>query len=96
MHRILLDKIRKIPGGNPAWADLAMALADRLNIRSPRRIVGFLAGRHRLEDGSYQRDVIQIVEEERLEKAAGGRFSRQGGGGVTEGPVLPRSAHPYP
>jgi hypothetical protein len=96
MHRILLDKIAHIPGGNPVWADLAMALAARLNVKSPRKIVGFLAARHRLEDGSYQRDVLQIVEEERLEKAGGGRPSPQVGSGVSEWPVLPRSAHPYP
>jgi hypothetical protein len=55
-----------------------MDLADRLRIRSPRRVVGFLAGRHRLEDGSYQRDVLQIVEGERLEKAGGGRRANGG------------------
>jgi hypothetical protein len=70
MRRILLDKIARIPGGRPAWADRALELADWLGVRTPRKIIGFLAGRHRLEDGSYQQDQVRVFEAERREKAS--------------------------
>lgn len=68
MHRILLDRIARIPGGNPLWADRAMELAHRLRIKYPRAIIGFLAGRDRLLTEEYQRDRIAIVEREQAEK----------------------------
>lgn len=68
MFKILNDKIRKIPGGNPAWARSAMNLAKIMGVRTPRKIIGFLAGRHRLEDGSYQRDKLSIARAGRIEK----------------------------
>ncbi len=61
MHRILLDKISKIPEGNPSWSIHAMEMAAKLGVRSPRKIIGFLAGRHRLETGEYQADIYSIM-----------------------------------
>jgi hypothetical protein len=63
MHRILVDKIRTIPGGKLVWADRAMDLARAMGVRTPRKIIGYLAGRHRLETGDYQRDVLRIARE---------------------------------
>jgi hypothetical protein len=70
MHKILLDKISRIPGGQPVWADKIMDLAALLGIRRPRKIIGFLAGRNRLESGSYQHDLLTILEADRLEQAS--------------------------
>jgi hypothetical protein len=69
MHRILLDKVAKIPGGKECWAGHAMALARRMGVRTPRKIIGYLAGRHRLETGAYQKDVLHIADAGRREKA---------------------------
>jgi hypothetical protein len=68
-HRILLDKIGKIPGGDPLWASLAIDLARRMGVSTPRRIIGFLEGRTRLNSGHYQEDVLVIEETARKEKA---------------------------
>lgn len=73
MFRILLDKISRIPGGHGAWAAHAMKLADSMGVTTPRQIIGFLAGRDRLMDGSYQADRMAIdvsarEEEVRLAK----------------------------
>lgn len=62
MYRILLDKIAKIPGGRTVWADQAMRLAKHMRVSRPRKIIGFLAGRQRLETGEYQRDVLCVAE----------------------------------
>jgi hypothetical protein len=69
MLRILCDKIAKIPGGNLLWASLAMDLAKTLGVRRPREIIGFLAGRSRLEDGSYQSDKAAILQSELIEQS---------------------------
>lgn len=68
MHKILLDKIAAIPGGNDEWAGHAMNLARAMGVRTPRKIIGFLAGRHRLEDGTYQRDKLDIARAGMCEK----------------------------
>jgi len=70
MHKILLDKIAKIPGGKPEWAQRVMELAAKMSVRRPRKIIGFLAGRTRLERGTYQRDQLSIAEAGRLEQAS--------------------------
>jgi hypothetical protein len=71
MKQILLDKIKLIPHGNPIWADKALELAAQMGVVSPRKMIGYLAGRRRLETGEYQRDIMSIhksgeVEQERL------------------------------
>jgi hypothetical protein len=68
MHRILLDKIASMPGGKEGWARLAMNLARRMGVKTPRKIISFLAGRGRLETGEYQRDRLAVQEMERREK----------------------------
>ena len=70
LRRILLDKVARIPGGRPAWADRALELADRLGVRTPRKVIGYLAGRHRLESGAYQLDQVRVFAAERREKAS--------------------------
>lgn len=69
LRRILVDKIARIPGGRPVWADRALELADRLGIKTPRKVIGYLAGRQRLESGAYQLDTIRVFAAEKREKA---------------------------
>lgn len=61
MRRILIDKINRIPQGRPEWADKAMELARCMRVQTPRTIIGYLAGRDRLLQGEYQRDVLAIA-----------------------------------
>jgi hypothetical protein len=70
LRRVLLDKVARIPGGRPSWADRALELADRLGVRTPRKVIGYLAGRHRLDSGDYQRDQIRVFAAEQREKAS--------------------------
>ncbi len=73
LYQILLDKVKKIPGGNPLWADKALLLADELgeltgneaSAMSPRKVISYLAGRDRLLTGEYQRDWLHVVQAER-------------------------------
>lgn len=64
MRRILLDKVEKIPGGRADWADLALDLGAKMGVASPRTLIGFLAGRSRLESGLYQQDVMAVYRPE--------------------------------
>lgn len=68
MRKILLDKIKKIRNGKPEWADKAMKLAKDLGVRTPRKIIGYLAGRHRLDTGAYQRDWMAITDAGKKER----------------------------
>ena len=70
LRRILLDKVATIPGGRPSWADRALELADKLGVKTPRKVLGYLAGRHRLDSGSFQMDQVRLFASERREKAA--------------------------
>jgi hypothetical protein len=73
LYQILLDKVRKIPGGNPLWADKALFLADEMakltgdemDAMTPRKVISYLAGRDRLLTGEYQRDWLHVVQAER-------------------------------
>lgn len=54
MKLIMLDKIAKMDGGNPAWADVALAYAyDEVGNDDPRFITGLLDGGDGLLDGTY-------------------------------------------
>lgn len=74
MHKILLDRVEKV-NGNPLWVERVMEFAFEIVPRvtgrpldDPREIQGLLDGRDRLLDGSYQRDIIDIVKAELAEK----------------------------
>lgn len=74
MLRILQDKVKMI-GGNPIWAQKAMDFAyEELPQyigeawEDPRRIISLLDGGARLEDGSYQSDLIQILSDQMTEE----------------------------
>jgi hypothetical protein len=76
MKRILLDTIERT-GGDPGWADQALAFAyDVLpqvvgrTMEDPREIKGLLDGRDRLLDFSYQNDLVAILKSELKEERA--------------------------
>ena len=73
MGRILLDTVTRV-GGDPAWAERALEFAYEVIPRvvghpmeDPREIKGLLDGQDRLLDGSYQRDLLTILQAERDE-----------------------------
>jgi hypothetical protein len=77
MYKILLNKVARIPGGKEVWADLAMDFSRTMKVKRPRKIIGYLAGRSRLETGEYQQDIIRIEEAARKEnELLGGRSWR--------------------
>jgi hypothetical protein len=62
MGRILQRELARIPMANPRWAEAALTIGwDRLSLRDPRKIIGLLAGRDRLLDGSYERDQVSVL-----------------------------------
>jgi len=63
IKKILVREIDE-NGGNEKWIDPAVEFAQELNVRDPRIIIGFLAGRDRLLDGSYQKDRLMTWEKE--------------------------------
>jgi hypothetical protein len=76
MRRILLDTVTRV-GGDPAWAERALEFAYEVMpqvvghpMDDPREIKGLLDGRDRLLDGTYQRDLLTILQAERDEVRA--------------------------
>lgn len=74
MKEILLRRIRSLQG-NELWADKILEFAYETwykvtgkKIDDPREILGFLDGKDRLLDGSYQKDMLEIVATETKEK----------------------------
>jgi hypothetical protein len=74
MRRILLDTVERV-GGDPEWAERAMEFAyetlpavARHALEDPREIKALLDGRDRLLDGSYQRDLLKIIQAEGAER----------------------------
>lgn len=68
MHKILVDNLlNRMNNGeegiNLKWADVVIEYAfDKMKCSDPRTIKGLLAGRDRLLDGSYQKDLEKINE----------------------------------
>ena len=76
MKRILLDTIERT-GGDPDWANLALMFAYEVvpevlgrPMDDPREIKGLLDGRERLEDFSYQQDLVVLMRAELAERRA--------------------------
>jgi hypothetical protein len=70
LYLVVWDKVKRVPGGNPLWAEKALLLADEMGVRTPRKVIGLLAGRDRLLTGDYQRDKLSIARRERAEREA--------------------------
>ncbi len=75
MYRILLERIAKT-GGKDIWAEKAIEFAYETAPRElqetwddPRKIIGLLDGKEKLEDYSWQRDILSIAKAEALERA---------------------------
>jgi hypothetical protein len=65
---IIPSKIKQM-GGDPSWTKYVCDFAyDQLKTDDPREIIGLLAGRHRLVDGTYQRDKLQVLNRAELKK----------------------------
>jgi hypothetical protein len=76
MQQILNDRVRKM-SGNPVWVLRALEFAYetmrkefKTILDDPREIKGLLDGRDRLLDGSYQKDILEILRAEMEEKNA--------------------------
>jgi MoxR-like ATPase len=68
---ILRQEVGKLPAGNPAWADAALAFGwDELKQRDIREIKGHLDGRDRLLSGEWQMDQLAILKAAQHEDAA--------------------------
>jgi len=69
--RILTDMVSAFPGGDPEWAVKAVEFGwDELGQRDIRKLKKHLSARHRLMDGSYQRDQIKMLTAQQREQAA--------------------------
>jgi hypothetical protein len=64
MQRILERDIKEF-GGNPAWINPCLDLADILDTNDPREVLGMLVGGDRLLDDSYQGDIMTIHNQEK-------------------------------
>lgn len=71
IERVLADRVAA-SGGDPRWADEAARFAfeelPRLGLpplADPRQVIGLLDGRNRLLDGSFQRDLLCVMADER-------------------------------
>lgn len=66
MLKILRMRIQKLIDngydGDLKWAEKVMEYAKKRGETDPRKIIGYLAGRHRLNDGSYFRDLEHIED----------------------------------
>jgi hypothetical protein len=70
LYLILLDKVKRVPGGNSLWAEKALLLAEEMGGEDAAESDRFLAGRDRLLTGDYQRDKLSIAQMERAEREA--------------------------
>jgi hypothetical protein len=90
MRQILLDKVAQ-SGGNPAWVDAVLEFAyDTVSrelgivMDDPREMDGLLDGEDALLDGSYQRDLLDVLHAEAQEKGSlAGRLPPFGGTGLS-------------
>lgn len=66
MLKILKIRIQKLIDngydGNLGWAEKVMEYAKKRGETDPRKIIGYLSGRHRIDDGSYFKDLEHIEE----------------------------------
>ncbi len=62
LKRILERDINQF-GGKKSWIEKCLDLSDKLKINDPREVLSYLVGGDRLLDGSYQADVLKVVEE---------------------------------
>lgn len=66
MLKILRMRIQKLIDngydGDLKWAEKVMEYAKKKNETDPRKIIGYLSGRHRIDDGSYFRDLEHIED----------------------------------
>jgi hypothetical protein len=78
MGKILTHKIKKLPGGSPAWVDPVLNYAyDEVGNDDPRFMVGLLDGREGLLDGSYFSDLRSITQAKQEEEARRGALSQR-------------------
>lgn len=66
MERILERDIKEF-GGKREWIQPCLDLADVLDTNDPREVLGMLVGGDRLIDDSFQRDVLQIHQQEQAD-----------------------------
>lgn len=66
MQRILERDIKEF-GGKLEWIEPCLDLAETLNTKDPREVLGMLVGGDRLIDKSYQEDVLKIHEQEQAD-----------------------------
>lgn len=66
MKRILLRDI-ELYGGNPAWVEPCIDIANAIKTNDPRIILSLLDGQDRLLDGSYKNDIFSIFQMEKQE-----------------------------
>jgi len=69
LELILRRDIQK-NGGKIAWIQPAIELAEQIETNDPRKVLAFLDGAERLETGAYQRDIIRIYDQCKMEREA--------------------------
>jgi hypothetical protein len=69
LEMILRRDITKY-GGKEEWIEPALKLAREINTNDPRKVLAFLDGGDRLLEGSYQEDIVKVMEKETEEMHA--------------------------
>lgn len=63
MGRILERDVKEF-GGKQEWIEPCLELAEKLDVKDPREVLGMLVGGDRLLDKSYQEDIMAIHKQE--------------------------------
>lgn len=64
--RLILERDIRSKGGKMIWVDAVMELAKATMTNDPRKVLSFLDGGERLENGEYQKDIMAVMSRKRV------------------------------